>query len=44
MRKHFIFLDESGLIRENSSDKYFIIGGFITGDYTLLKKNTNNLL
>ena len=44
MQKHFIFLDESGLIHKNSSDKYFIIGGFITEDYTLLKKNTNNLL
>ena len=38
MRKHFIFLNESGLIRENSSDKYFIIGGFIAEEYTLLKK------
>ncbi len=38
MKKYFIFLDESGLIHKNSSDEYFIIGGFITEDYTKLKK------
>ncbi|MCB9096076.1 MAG: DUF3800 domain-containing protein [Arcobacter sp.] len=42
MRKLYIFLDESGLIHKNSSDEYFIIGGFITEDYTKLKRLYKN--
>jgi hypothetical protein len=38
MKKYYIFLDESGLIHKNSPNEYFIIGGFITEDYTKLKK------
>ena len=30
----YLFLDESGNIHKNSSDRFFVIGGIYTNNYT----------
>ena len=37
----YLFLDESGNIHKNSSDRFFVIGGIYTNNYTdmILKQN-----
>ena len=35
----YLFLDESGNIHKNSSDRFFVIGGVYTNNYTDIKKS-----
>ncbi len=35
----YLFLDESGNLHKNSPDKYFVIGGVFTNNYTDIKKS-----
>lgn len=35
----YLFLDESGNIHKNSSDRFFVIGGIYTNNYTDIKKS-----
>ena len=35
----YLFLDESGNLHKNSSDRYFVIGGVYTDNYTDIKKS-----
>ncbi len=35
----YLFLDESGNLHKNSTDRYFVIGGVFTNNYTDIKKS-----
>lgn len=35
----YLFLDESGNLHKNSPDRYFVIGGIFTNNYTDIKKS-----